>query len=87
MKCSQSLFEKEKPYYLKTATRSDRNSCLCRKHEEIHKVFEDFMKLRKKLVKENPTENNLPCYERLTELVEERPNGLVSQFIMCNAFM
>ena len=87
VKCSQSLFEKEKPYYVKTATRSDRNSCLCRKHVEIHKVFKDFMKLRKKFVKENPTENSLPCYERLTELVEEtlceRPNGQKFHNLSC----
>ena len=39
------------------------------KHVEIHKVFKNVIKLRKKVKKEN-TEFDLPIYSRLTELLE-----------------
>ena len=46
-----------------------------------------FHETNKKIVKENPTENSLPCYERLTELVEEtlceRPNGQKFHNLSC----
>ena len=72
IKCSQATFEVEKPYYVKTATKSDRNSCLCRKHAEIHKVFEDFTNLRKKSRTDNsPEPQQLRHYSRLTEVVED----------------
>ena len=51
LKCSQASFKKLKPFHVKTATKSDRNTCLCRKHVEIHKVFKDFITSRKKIQK------------------------------------
>ena len=71
IKCSQRRFEAERPFNVKPATRADRNSCMCRKHVEIHKVFKDFMRLRKSVSEEFTSENELPMYTRLTEMIEE----------------
>ena len=44
---------------------------MCRKHVEIRKVLKDFMRLRKNISEEFTSENELPMYTRLTEMIDE----------------
>ena len=72
IRCSQTTFESQKLYYVKTATKSDRNSCLHMKHVEIHKIFKDFVKLRKPCcikqlpIYSRPIENTLCLTDKIS---------------------
>lgn len=67
---SQRKFEQLKPYYVKGARERDRQSCLCRKHEEARLVFNECVKFRKNVLKEAAHADSPPVPSSLTEAVE-----------------
>ena len=66
----QRKFEQLKPYFVKGARERDRQSRLCRKHEEARLVSDECAKFRKNVLKEAAHADAPPVPSSLTEAVE-----------------
>ena len=52
VKIGQRSFESCKPYFIKSATKKDRITCLCRKHVEVNSLFKSAKLMRKRIIEE-----------------------------------
>lgn len=71
---SQRMFEKCKPYFVRSVRQKDRQTCCCKYHVEFKTVFKSCMEFRRKLLRENDfstQSNRLPVYDSISDIVSD----------------
>ncbi|KAH3813420.1 hypothetical protein DPMN_141876 [Dreissena polymorpha] len=72
IKMPLKTFERCKPYFLRGARPSDRETSCCRYHTEIKTVFRSFMKYRRELLAEKVEfQDRFRVYESVTDMCNE----------------
>ena len=71
IKVSQRVFEKLKPFFVKSLRPKDKTTCCCRYHIEFNHAFKKCMNFRKSANSDNEQLNNeFPVFERSSDIIE-----------------
>ncbi|XP_053389228.1 uncharacterized protein LOC128552225 [Mercenaria mercenaria] len=72
IKIGQRLFESLKPYYIKSAKRKDRITCLCKQHVEVSSLFKKAKECRKSILDKTPNlKDDYVLWGSLSDVTEE----------------